>query len=164
MCSRCQRLLWLKSISAAPDDGRQKERKEREKTLPTFILAHTANLLQSVELKKEKRLHKKLEKLKGGEKKPALALLLHSMCKINFLPPQTGCPQHAHTTTAERCKNTKHISVRKTSLKPTERLQAGTPTGHCVFGFQAKKGMNYASQKHLNQKKTGKNIHIFDVN
>lgn len=47
-------------------------------------------------------------------------------------------------------------------VKPPKRSQTGTPTGHSQQ--KKKKGMNYLSQKHLNQKKTVKNIHIFDVN
>lgn len=169
--SRCQRLLWLKSISAAPDDGRHRGRgKERKKKmLNTFIFANAINLILRIcGIKKEKRLHKTLVKWEGGEKKACACFVTSQYVQNQFPPPQTGCPQHARATAAERCKNTKHVSVCITChlnhCRKVASRDSNVPL--CLrFGFWAgKKGMNYVSQKHLNQKKTGKNIHIFDVN
>lgn len=73
-------------------DGRERQKGEEKNT--EHFLAHTANLLsQSVELKKRKDCISH----RVGEKKAVLALLLHSLCKINFLPPK----QDVHNTLAQ---------------------------------------------------------------
>lgn len=51
---------------------------------------------------------------KEKKKKPCACFVTSQYVQNQFPPPQTGCPQHARATAAERCKNTKHVSVCKT--------------------------------------------------
>lgn len=48
---------------------------------------------------------------RGREKKACAGFVTSQYVQNRFPPPQTGCPQHARATAAERCKNTKHVSV-----------------------------------------------------